>query len=503
VAVGEAFPFSQPQVYAPQAGSDFRWPHVESGGKLCLQATRVLADAGLRVRDHLRWAIVLLNYDEHRCRSEFEREFVAYWGQRASKQRPIVVSLVRPGGVSREVVYVHDALRRRIVVAESKDELLQWLRNTGGNPGLREVLPTWHLGLERPWVPSEFPAIGRDVLDLLPEPVLRRSLLPDTLCPLLFEAQTPTGAAFVAVVLRGPTTKALIKGFRHLSRVPIQRVVDLFGSSDVLRCPVVRANGSWIHGREHDRDFQTLQARRVAIIGCGALGASLARLLAQSGIGNLHLVDGDNLQSGNISRHLLGMSDVGSNKAEATAGVLRRDFPHLSVVAYPKRFDQLSVKDLSCIEATDLMITAGISIDGDAQVNSWRRQLLQPPAHLCAWTEAFAVAGHAVLLYGSDSLMDGFDENERPVFRVTDWPSTAHTLVVEAGCGNVFQPHGVVDLQETVSLAAHLAVDALTGKVDASCRRVWLGDMTAVARHGGTTLAGFDASRVVRQFQWS
>ena len=83
VVVDTAFPNSQPRVFAPQAGSDFRWPHVEAEGLLCLKSTRVVAAPGQRVLQHLLWAEELLNYSDVICQREFEREFVAYWEQRA------------------------------------------------------------------------------------------------------------------------------------------------------------------------------------------------------------------------------------------------------------------------------------------------------------------------------------------------------------------------------------------------------------------------------------
>ena len=505
VVVDTAFPNSQPRVFAPQAGSDFRWPHVEAEGLLCLKSTRVVAAPGQRVLQHLLWAEELLNYSDVTCRREFEREFVAYWNQRAvaKKKRPDVLSLSKPGGESREVVYYTDRVNGRIVLADSKSELVGWLRNSGSNPSDREVLPTWLLRLARPWIPKEYPEFGRDVLSQLPEEILRRVLAPGQACPLLFEARTTTGPAFGAVLLHGAAERELVKGFRSMAKVPISRILASFSGRAVQRCPVTRVDGPWVHGREHDEDYPAIRSKSVALVGCGALGGSLAKLLAQAGVGTFLLIDPDDLTPANVARHALGMRSVGENKAQAMAQMLRRDFPHIAAVTpHAKRFQWLAARELEAVAKADLIISAGIDFDGDAKVDAWRRELATPPPHLCTWTEAHAIVGHAVLLYGTQSLIAGFDESERPLFRLTDWPDDCKALVLEAGCGNMFQPHGAIDLQPTVVLAARLAIDVLLGRVPTSCRRVWQGDLAAVASNGGTATPDFSASNVVREAAW-
>jgi hypothetical protein len=93
-------------------------------------------------------------------------------------------------------------------------------------------------------------------------------------------------------------------------------------------------------------------------------------------------------------------------------------------------------------------------------------------------------------------------EGERPAFRLTEWPAGTGGLIVEAGCGNVFQPHGAVDLQTSIAMATKLALDALLRRVPASCRRVWFGDREAVALHGGVVREGFVEVNAIRQFSW-
>ena len=88
-------------------GSDYRWPHVEQLGFLCLRPTSIIAPAGDRILLHLRDAQRLLNYSVKECHSEFEREFGAYWSQRAAPvtEKPLVISLVKTGGPARLIFF--------------------------------------------------------------------------------------------------------------------------------------------------------------------------------------------------------------------------------------------------------------------------------------------------------------------------------------------------------------------------------------------------------------
>ena len=238
-------------------------------------------------------------------------------------------------------------------------------------------------------------------------------------------------------------------------------------------------------------------------MGCGALGASIARLLAQAGVGSFMLVDSDEIAPHNTSRHILGQRFLGQNKAKATAKMLEEDFPHiLDANPIHKYFHCCSENELVKLADCDVIVSAGIDYEGDAQIDFWRHSLSRPPVHVCTWAEPFAIVGHAVALFGKDTLLDAFDDEEQVRFRLTDWPFDSDTLVVEAGCGNVFQPHGAIELQATVNLAAGLALDVLVGTTSASFRRVWQGKRAEVSKRGGTPLPSFAESNCIREYPW-
>ena len=505
IVIDTAFPQSQPRIFAPQAFQETSWPHVEAEGLLCLRSTMINSDAGQRVLQHLSWAQELLNFNEKTCRSEFEREFSSYWLNNipANSNSPAVISLLSPNAISREVVWFYDLSKQRIIVADSRDLLVHWLRNSDHNPSDKEVSTCWLAWLPSPWVPNEFPTNGIDVLKYIPTQFTDLKLHPGKILPVIFGAETSSGIVLVATILEGVSEAKLVKGFRNVAAVPKQLIRNSFKAGKVRRCCVYRVDGSWIHGRDHDSNYPYLAKRKVAIIGCGAIGAAVARLLVQSGVGSFILVDHDLLSSPNISRHALGLEYLGVNKATATAAMLKKSFPHINEpLVINQKIEYLTPEQLAKLVECDVVVSCGISYEGDIKIDTWRQSLTIPPVFVCAWTEEFAIAGHAIALLGHDVLSDGFDAQEQVKFKLTQWPAQSHALIVEAGCGNVFQPHGIIDLQETINLAAGLVVDALCGKLPHSTRRVWQGKQEEVTKRGGTVLPTFTHNLTVQEYPW-
>lgn len=502
--IDAAFPNSQPRIFAPAMGSDFRWPHVEPKGLLCLRPTSVAAPAADRVRLHLGDALELLNYTQEKCAAEFEREFGAYWSHQAIRPQEglRVVSLVKPGGKSRQVFFHLDHRLSRLAVADTKAEVKAWLNNAGSPIGDHDVLPGFLVRLKKPWAPAEFPKTVGDTVKGLPEDAVRATLLAGRKSLFLFEATTATGPVFAAALASGAKSDKIKNGFRSWNHVPIEHIKRAMALQRVERVVVSRVDAQWIHGRGHSAEQAPLQARKVAVIGCGSVGSEVAELLAKAGVGELSFVDSDDLMSANVGRHLLGISYLGWNKAKGVATELRRRLPHLKIGAtFTSKFERLRPTELARLAGMDMIVAAGLGIEGEVAVNAWRQTLDRPPAYLSVWVEAYALVGHAVLLFGKDDLMTRF-EGERPAFRLTDWPAGTGGLIVEAGCGNVFQPHGAVDLQPSIAMAAELALDALLDRAPSSCRRVWFGDRDAVVAHGGFARDGFTEVNAMRQFSW-
>ncbi len=77
-----------------------------------------------------------------------------------------------------------------------------------------------------------------------------------------------------------------------------------------------------------------LMRYRAVVIGIGGLGTLVAHYLAAAGVGEIELVDGDSVESGNLPRQLIfSEQDIGKNKATVAFMKLQQQYPdvHVSV----------------------------------------------------------------------------------------------------------------------------------------------------------------------------
>ena len=83
-------------------------------------------------------------------------------------------------------------------------------------------------------------------------------------------------------------------------------------------------------------DQARLAAAQVVILGVGALGSEVARLLAQAGVGDLILCDGDHVEESNLSRGaLFSPDDIGQPKVTAASRALNSLCPDTVVTERP------------------------------------------------------------------------------------------------------------------------------------------------------------------------
>jgi molybdopterin-synthase adenylyltransferase len=77
---------------------------------------------------------------------------------------------------------------------------------------------------------------------------------------------------------------------------------------------------SWIDQAPRSSPYELqakLKASRVTVLGLGGTGTAVATSLAASGVGHLHLVDGDDIELSNLSRQVLYTEDdIGKSKAD-------------------------------------------------------------------------------------------------------------------------------------------------------------------------------------------
>jgi len=88
---------------------------------------------------------------------------------------------------------------------------------------------------------------------------------------------------------------------------------------------------------------RSLEKKKIAIIGAGGLGSTLALALGTSGIGEVHLVDFDRVSIHNIHRQIaFTLEDEGKNKAKAVARLLEQKNPFVKAIAFDMAFEDFT-----------------------------------------------------------------------------------------------------------------------------------------------------------------
>lgn len=92
---------------------------------------------------------------------------------------------------------------------------------------------------------------------------------------------------------------------------------------------------------------EKLKLSCVAVIGLGGLGCSAAQYLASSGVGTLTLIDFDDVELSNLQRQVLHQtSDIGVNKAESAAQLLRLNNPEITINVISHKLDDIGLEKL-------------------------------------------------------------------------------------------------------------------------------------------------------------
>lgn len=111
---------------------------------------------------------------------------------------------------------------------------------------------------------------------------------------------------------------------------------------------------------------KSLQNKKIAIIGSGGLGSTLAMALGTSGIGEIHMVDFDTVSNHNIHRQIaFTLQDEGKNKAKTVAALIESKNPFVKARAFDMAFD--TFKELGntydlILDATDNLPVRSVSL---------------------------------------------------------------------------------------------------------------------------------------------
>ncbi|MEA1892740.1 MAG: ThiF family adenylyltransferase [Campylobacterota bacterium] len=114
----------------------------------------------------------------------------------------------------------------------------------------------------------------------------------------------------------------------------------------------------------------SLQSKKIAIIGSGGLGSSLAFALGASGIGEIHMIDFDEVSHHNIHRQIaFKIGDEGKNKAVVNTELIKARSPFVKAIAHPCDFKTWSDKNI----AVDLILDATDNLQVRSHINTYAK----------------------------------------------------------------------------------------------------------------------------------
>ncbi len=120
---------------------------------------------------------------------------------------------------------------------------------------------------------------------------------------------------------------------------------------------------------------QSLQSKKIAIIGSGGLGCTLAMALGTSGIGEIHMVDFDTVSNHNIHRQIaFTLEDEGKNKAKAVVSLIKSKNPFIKAVAFGMDFD--AFKEMG--NSYDLILDATDNLPVRSEIDKYAKESKTP-----------------------------------------------------------------------------------------------------------------------------
>jgi sulfur-carrier protein adenylyltransferase/sulfurtransferase len=211
-----------------------------------------------------------------------------------------------------------------------------------------------------------------------------------------------------------------------------------------------------------------LSSKAVCLVGAGSLGSGIARLLLQSGVGRIALIDPDKLVWANIERHELGAQCVDQNKAKALAATFKGNFPLAETEGYDEGWRAVYRASPAVLNEADLVVSTCADWNAESALSDLQRTKVLKGPVLYGWLEESALAAHAVALAADGPcLRCGFTATGGylfPVVRAPTGPAVA--------CGVGISLYGAIDLAPAQAMIAGVALDLLLGKAQPVVHRV-------------------------------
>lgn len=295
---------------------------------------------------------------------------------------------------------------------------------------------------------------------------------------LVFNAQTPSGTTWFGIHLSqknsGKGRKTLPFKHSHLTEWTLEPIIVLTFNKERI---MPRSGAE-----------QSLNSKKVMLVGCGSVGGDVADKLAASGVGHIDLYDPDTLSLNNLYRHILPPQYVSFNKSYALWHSLTSKYPWLEIGSYTAKLLDLRRRDL--LIKYDLII---IAIGAPTQERLFHDYLIKEKIKvpiINTWVEGYGIGGHAVLAIPETkgclrcAYVDPADFSRGLASNLNFLAPNQDLTKNHAGCGDAFLPYTYIASTQTALITADLGVKCLLGKIQESSRVSWKGNSNDATANG-------------------
>lgn len=482
------FPFSKVQIAWEGKDKYLQWPHIEEHGFLCLkeegwQPIENIENSILETLKNANELIDACSKSNDFIKSESAWEFLSYWNRKAEVEvgaKILILSLIDINNTTTRAIACNTS-GNYFLVGESDKQLSNWINHSKQgckNDHIQGIFGYINTKPSLP-LPNTTEQLISTIIaqcDSIDKFIERLDPHKNTL--FVFGIKTTDGIGLISVQINAISKK----GFRIMSpankkkpktsRFNIKKAWKRFGSFNFLG--IKRIDGQWIHGRDMSEDYRALASSKVVMLGVGSLGSQVACQLAQSGVGQLTLIDPQELDSANVGRHALGMDSFKKSKADQLAEVLSKKYPHgsyygLGLMSWQTAFSE----HFSIFRDANLIISCIGEPDIDlAWDECYKTNDLKAPL-IYGWIGTQGTVGHTLAITSTDPglscILDEMGFNRKPDTHFQN----GSKIKFEPGCGTYFQPYSSISVGCVERLVSRMAIDILSDRTSTPIHRIY------------------------------
>lgn len=489
IGLNEKFPYSLPEIFLNRNKFGVI-PHVMTNGWVCYynnegltidyrNPERIVSDS----LDILKGKILSLS--EAEMRKERLLEFEFYWNK--LPKTTALTSLIDIGVEFKEIEVLKNKKRNLKVVCDSAEQVKSYL-NTNDLAKDLTLSKAVYLSLDTNNLDTPDPNNGWQIKTI--REIIRNNISSDRyeiIKKKLLKRKVREKELLLLSFPRDANSKTLIGLEFRNSR----KQYPILDESEVLDITPIKIN-------RHDYDFITerggvsnnLKDKNVLLVGLGSIGGFIASGLADCGLRKLTVVDKENLEIGNVYRHLLGRSSVGDPKSKAVKNYLEREYPYLNISEKKGDIIDLIKTESIDLRVFDLIIVAIGHPATELHLNEIFRKLNLKKV-IYTWLEPFDIGGQMLKLdyskRGCYNCIYDFEEIEgkHELINQTSFLKFGQNFEKDLeGCGTSFSPYGVNSAKKTASLVIDQAVDFLNNQNLEPMILSWKGKSDQIHKNG-------------------